>query len=151
MELRLEPRAAAAELRGADARILADPPHQACVPRAAVAGAAHWAPWAWRALDARALADDARRAAAVILPKARARAPPGGAGSAAPRLRPRFTGSQSLPVSACAVCWALRGCAASARAAQGHVRRLRQAGDLDRRRRAVSQGMCSACAGPGSG
>ena len=89
MELRLEPRAAAAELRGADARILADPPHQAGVPRAAAAGAAHWAPGAWRARDARALADDARRAAAAILPKARARAPPGRAGCVAPRARPR--------------------------------------------------------------
>lgn len=70
VKLRLVPRVAAGEQRSAPARILADA-RPAPVPREARAGAAAWAPWAWRAQDANVLAEHARRAAVDILPRVR--------------------------------------------------------------------------------
>ena len=70
MKLRLAPHLAAGEQRSAPARILADA-RPAPVPKEARAGAAAWAPWAWRAQDADVLAAHARRAAADILPRVR--------------------------------------------------------------------------------
>lgn len=66
--LRLAPRVAAGEQRSAPARILADA-RPAPVPKEARAGAAAWAPWAWRSQDADVLAVHARRAAVDILPR----------------------------------------------------------------------------------
>ena len=68
--LQLARRVAAGEQRSAPARILADA-RPASVPKEARAGAAAWAPWAWRAQDAEVLSVHARRAAVDILPRVR--------------------------------------------------------------------------------
>ena len=68
--LQLARRVAAGEQRSAPARILADA-RPAPVPKEARAGAAAWAPWAWRAQDAEVLSVHARRAAVDILPRVR--------------------------------------------------------------------------------